>query len=73
VEHLTRAGAACSQLVARGLDVETTRYTLCAEPGLAGVMFVPNWTEQPEPGGVNWIRRNWPATTSASSRHPRFP
>jgi hypothetical protein len=31
-----------------------------------------NWTELPEPGGVNWTRRKLlPAERSASSRHPR--
>src|SRR6187397_74524 len=33
---------------------ETTRYVLCAEPGVADVRFLPNWTEQAEPCGVNW-------------------
>ena len=36
---------------------ETTRYRPWAEPGAADVMFVPNWTEHPEPGGVNWTTR----------------
>ena len=40
------------------------------EPGRADVRFVPNWIEHPEPGGVNWIRRNSSPATSASSRHP---
>ena len=35
----------------------TTRYTLRAEPGAAGVRSVPNWMEQSEPGGVNWSKR----------------
>src|SRR5258705_5232174 len=42
--------------------------------GVADVMFVPNWTEHPEPGGVNWTTRKplskW---KSASSRHPSLP
>ncbi len=32
---------------------ETIRYPL-PEPGAADVSFVPNWTEHPELGGVNW-------------------
>jgi hypothetical protein len=47
---------------------ETTRYPL-VEPGAADVRFVPNWTEHPEPGGVN-------CTTLGgvtSSLHPRPP
>jgi hypothetical protein len=43
-----------------------------AEPGAAEVMFVPNWTEHPEPGGVNWTtRKPLSKPKSASSRHPR--
>jgi hypothetical protein len=33
---------------------ETIRYRPWAELGAADVIFVPNWIEQPEPGGVNW-------------------
>ena len=36
---------------------ETIRYSPCAEPGAAAVTFLPKMTEQPEPGGVNWITR----------------
>jgi hypothetical protein len=32
---------------------ETIRYPL-PEPGVAEERLVPNWTEQAEPGGVNW-------------------
>ena len=31
---------------------ETTRYRPWAEPGAAGVTFLPKMTEAPEPGGV---------------------
>jgi hypothetical protein len=34
---------------------ETIRYKPWAEPGAAGVTFLPKMTEHPEPGGVNWI------------------
>src|SRR6266540_3471167 len=36
------------------------------DPGAADVRFGPNWTEHPEPGGVNWIT---PGGVS-SSLHP---
>ena len=36
---------------------ETIRYRPWAEPGAAAVTFLPKMTEQPEPGGVNWITR----------------
>ena len=74
VEHLGDLDAATEQLVAGALDVETIRYRLWAEPGVAAVTFLPNMTEQPEPGGVNWItRKSLPAVKSASSRHPSLP
>ena len=34
---------------------ETIRYSPWAEPGAAGVTFLPKMTEHLEPGGVNWI------------------
>ena len=44
-----------------------------AEPGAADVIFVPNWIEHPEPGGVNWTtRKPLSKAKSASSRHPRL-
>jgi hypothetical protein len=45
---------------------ETIRYRPCADPGAADVRPGPNWTEHPEPGGVNWIT---PGGVS-SSLHP---
>src|SRR5271154_1237675 len=50
---------------------ETIRYTSWVEPGAAEVRLRPNWTEHPEPGGVNWIRRKSPPVTSAASRQSR--
>ena len=51
---------------------ETIRYRPWAEPAGAVVIFVPNWTEQPEPGGVNWTtRKPLSKAKSASSLHPR--
>ena len=39
--------------------------------GAAAVILVPNWIEQPEPGGVNWTtRKPLSKGKSASSRHP---
>jgi hypothetical protein len=35
---------------------ETIKYSW-AEPGAAEVILLPNWTEEPEPGGVNWTTR----------------
>jgi len=50
---------------------ETIRYRPWAEPGAAEVIFVPNWTELPEPGGVNCTtRKPLSKEKSASSRHP---
>jgi hypothetical protein len=46
----------------------TIRYSL-AEPGAADVRFVPNWTEHPEPCGVNWTM---PGGVT-SSLHPETP
>jgi len=41
-------------------------------PGAADVIFVQNWIEQPEPGGVSWTtRKPLSKAKSASSRHPR--
>ena len=34
---------------------DTIRYRPWAEPGFAGVTFLPKITDAPEPGGVNWI------------------
>ena len=53
---------------------ETIRYRPWAEPGAADVMFVPNWIEHPEPGGVNWTtRKPLSKGKSASSLHPSLP
>src|SRR2546423_11185872 len=52
---------------------ETIRCRSWAEPGTTEVMFVPDSTEHPEPGGVNWIRRRSSPVRSASSLHPSPP
>jgi hypothetical protein len=42
-----------------------------AEPGAAEVILLPNWAEEPEPGGVNWtIRMPLSKGKSAASLHP---
>jgi hypothetical protein len=52
---------------------QTIRYGPWAEPGAAEVMFVPNWTQHAEPGGVNrTTRKPLSKGKSASSRHPRL-
>ena len=49
---------------------ETIKYSL-AEPGAAEVILLPNWTEEPEPGGVNWTtRKPLSKGKSAASLHP---
>jgi hypothetical protein len=51
----------------------TLRYRLWDEPGASDAMFVPNWIEHPEPGGVNWtMRKSSPWAMSASSLQPRL-
>ena len=50
---------------------ETAKIRAWAVPGAADVRFVPNWTEQADPGGVNWTKRKAsPMVRSASSLHP---
>src|SRR6266478_1213875 len=52
---------------------ERSKGRVAAEPGAAVVIFVPNWTEHPDPGGVNWTTRNpLSKEKSASSLHPSF-
>jgi hypothetical protein len=49
---------------------ETIKYSW-AEPGAAEVILLPNWTEEPEPGAVNWtIRMPLSKGKSAASLHP---
>jgi hypothetical protein len=51
---------------------ETVRVA-SAEPGAASVSPLPNVTEHPEPGGVNWtMRMASSGATSSSSLHPRL-
>jgi hypothetical protein len=74
VEHIADRDTAGDEIVARRPMLETTRYRPWAEPGPADVMCVPNWTEHPEPGGVNWTtRKPLSKRKSASSRQPSFP
>ena len=52
------------------IDVQPPHYP----PAAADVMFVPNWTEHHEPGGVNWTtRKPLLKGNSAPSLHPSFP
>ncbi len=52
---------------------ETARISRLTEPGSPVVSPVPNATEQPESGGVNWTtRKSSPRTMSASSLQPRL-
>jgi len=62
------------EIVARRLDIGDDQVETLAEPGSAQVIFVPNWIEHPEPGGVNWTTRK-PLSNgkSASSLHPSLP
>jgi hypothetical protein len=49
---------------------ETIKYSW-AEPGAAEVILLPNWTEEPEPGAVNWtIRMPLSKGKSAARLHP---
>lgn len=49
---------------------ETIKYFF-AEPGTAEVILLPNWTQEPEPGGVNWtIRMPLSKGKSAASLQP---
>jgi len=75
VEYLADLDTAGDELIARSLDVGDGQVQASGpEPGVADVRFVPNWIEQPEPGGVNWIKRkSSPGATSASSLQPRLP
>jgi hypothetical protein len=49
--------AARDELLTRSLDVGDDQELALSRAGAADVRFTPNWTELPEPGGVNWIRR----------------
>ena len=73
MEHLTDFDTACNELFASSFNIGNDQVETLGEPGVAVVIFVPNWTEHPEPGGVNWTTRN-PLSNgkSASSRHPSF-
>ena len=73
VEHLTDIDTAGNELVSCGLDVGHDQVEALGEPGAANVIFVPNWTEHPEPCGVNWTtRKPLSKGKSASSLHPRL-
>ena len=75
VEHLADLDTEGDELVARSLRCRR-RSGRGPGPSRArpSVMFVPNWTEHPEPGGVNWTtRKPLSKGKSASSLHPRFP
>ena len=85
LDYLRAAGAVPDERVTEAIDlVESKRDAdgrwplenvhpdeLDAEPGAADVIFVPNCTEHPDPGGVNCTTRK-PLSNgkSASSRHP---
>ena len=70
VEELADLDAGGNQLVPGGLDVGNDQECL-AEPGAADVTPLPKWTEDEEPGGVNWTKRkSSPAERSMLSRHP---
>ena len=46
--------------------------TPTAEPGATAVIPLPNVTEHPDPGGVNWtMRTSFVGATSSSSRQPK--
>jgi hypothetical protein len=53
MEDLAHLDAAPHQVVISSLDVGDDQEHILADPGAAEVRFVPNCTEQPEPGGVN--------------------
>jgi hypothetical protein len=70
VEELADLDAGGDQLVPAATMSETTRNAL-AERGAADVKSLPKWTEQQEPGGVNWTKRkSSPAVRSALRCHP---
>jgi hypothetical protein len=70
VEELANLDAGGDQLIPGGLDVGNNQECL-GRTGAADVTFLPKWTEQQEPGGVNWTRRkSSPAERSMLSRHP---
>ena len=73
MEHLTDLDTEGNELFASRFNMRNDQVRPWAEPGAAVVIFVPNWTEHPEPGGVNWTARN-PLSNgkSASSLHPSF-
>ena len=45
----------------------TIRNVPWAEPGSADVRFVPNWTEHPDPDGVNWTMPEPGGVTSSTA------
>ena len=56
----------------RGHRLRSTLSLLGVAIGVASVILLPNWTEAPEPGGVNCTtRKPLSNAKSASSLHPR--
>jgi len=71
VKYLARGDAVRDELPTRSFNVGDDQERALCRAGRGRVRFTPSWTELPEPGGVNWTRRNFLLEgRSASSRHP---
>jgi hypothetical protein len=57
VEQLADLCAAGEERVARSLDVGDDQVEALGRARPGRCLFVPNWVEQLEPGGVNWMPR----------------